>query len=346
MLEDAANSPNKSGLTKEELLSAYRTMLLTRLLDQKSLSLHNQGKIGSYTSSAGQEASQVGSVYGLQARDYLFPYYRDQGVLLARGVTPEQLLDRYFGNAADNMKGRDLPNLYSFKELRIFSNSAPIASNIQISVGFAMAAKMKKEDVVAVSYFGDGATSSSEFHVGLNFAGVYKAPCIFICENNQYAISVPVSRQTASKNLSIKAEAYGIAGLTIDGNDFFAVREAVSAARERASKGLGATLIECVTYRYSPHSSSDDWKKYRTSEEVEEWKKKDPVLLFKNKLLAMSILTKESEKKLFDQGQEQVNAAAKTSENVPPPPIDSLITDVYAEIPWNLKDESEQMGGS
>jgi len=345
VMEDilTANSraPKESELGKDQLVAAYRTMLLTRLMDQKSLSLHNQGKIGSYTSSAGQEATQIGSIYGLQDRDYIFPYYRDQGVLLARGVTPEQLFNRYLGNSADNMKGRDLPNLYSYKEFRIFSNSAPIASNIQISVGFAMAAKMKKEDIVAVSYFGDGATSSSEFHVGLNFAGVYKAPCIFICENNQYAISVPLSRQTASKNISIKAEAYGIAGKTIDGNDFFAVREAVSAAREQASKGLGATLLECVTYRYNPHSSSDDWKKYRTNEEVEQWKKKDPILLFKNKLLGMSVLTKESEKELFDELQEQVNAAAKVAEKIPPPPNESLITDVYAEVPWNLRDESE-----
>lgn len=331
----------KARLSKEELVAAYRTMLLTRVLDQKALSLHNQGKIGSYTSSAGHEAIHVGSVYGLRPSDYLFPYYRDQGVLLAMGVTPEQILNRYFGNASDEMKGRDLPNLYSFKEHRIFSNAAPIASNLQISVGFGIAASMKKEeDIVTIAYFGDGATSSGEFHVALNFAGVYRAPCIFVCENNQYAISVPVKKQTASESISIKAEAYGIASKKIDGNDFFTVQAAVSAARERASKGLGSTLIECVTYRYSPHSSADDWKRYRTSDEVEEWKKKDPIIRFKNQLLEMQILTEKSEKEIFDQVQERVNSAAKSTENIPPPPEDSLFTDVYAEVPRNLKDEA------
>src|SRR5579872_7056468 len=343
MLEDRleVGPQKKAGLKKEELLSAYRTMLLTRILDQKTLSLHNQGKIGSYTSSAGHEAAHVGSVYGLQAQDYLFPYYRDQGVLLARGVPPEKILNRYFGNASDEMKGRDLPNLYSFRNYKIFSNAAPIASNLQISVGYAMAARMKNEDdLVAVSYFGDGATSSGEFHVALNFAGVYKTPCIFICENNQYAISVPVKRQTASKTISMKAAAYGIAGETVDGNDFFAVQASVSAARERAVKGEGATLIECVTYRYSPHSSSDDWKRYRAKEEVDEWKKKDPLSQFKEKLLAMSVLTIDVEKRMSDQLQEQVNTAAKIAEGIPDPPIESLIQDVYAEIPQSLKDEA------
>ncbi len=245
MIEDIQTHNSRlrqSGLTKQDLLNAYRLMLLTRLLDSKALALHNQGKIGSYTSSAGHEATHVGSVYGITKHDYIFPYYRDQGVLLALGVTVKQLLNRYFGNASDDMKGRDLPNLYSYRENRIFSNSAPIASNLQISVGFAMAAKMNKEDIVAISYFGDGATSSGEFHVALNFAGVFKAPCIFVCENNQYAISVPLKRQTASENISMKARAYGIHGETIDGNDFFAVQRAVSEAERSGSEGAGSNF--------------------------------------------------------------------------------------------------------
>lgn len=318
-------------------------MVLTRLLDQKALSLHNQGKIGSYTSSAGHEASQVGSVYGLKPHDYIFPYYRDQGVLLARGVPPDLILNRYFGNASDLMKGRDLPNLYSFKDFRIFSNAAPIASNLQVAVGYAMAAKMKKEeDLVAVAYMGEGATSSGEFHVALNFAGVYSAPCIFICENNQYAISVPVGRQTASENISMKAPAYGIAGETVDGNDFFAVEHSVQAARERAvSKGV-PTLIECVTYRHSPHSSADDWKRYRTSEEVDVWKKKDPILRFKEKLIEMSILTKDSEREIYDQVLEQVNLAAKSTEKISDPSDRTLVEDVYAAVPKSLEDELQK----
>jgi len=331
--------PKNFGLTNEQLLEAYRTMLLVRLLDQKAISLHNQGKIGSYTSSAGHEAAQVGSVYGLEPNDYIFPYYRDQGVLLARGVTPEQLLNRFIGNAADEIKGRDLPNLWSYRENRIFSIGAPIASNLQISVGFAMAAKMRKEDLVTIAYFGEGATSSGEFHVALNFAGVYRTPSIFVCENNHYAISVPVKRQTASGTISIKARAYGIEGVTVNGNDLFEVHEAVASARKRAASGGGATLIEGLTYRYSPHSSADDWKRYRSSEEVEEWKKRDPIVLFKNLLLTKGILTKEAEKEIYDQTQERVNKAAKAVVNIPDPPIESLIEDVFDEIPRNLKEE-------
>jgi pyruvate dehydrogenase E1 component alpha subunit len=170
---------------------------------------------------------------------------------------------------------------------------------------------------------------------------VYNAPCIFICENNQYAISVPLKRQTASENISMKAKAYGIAGETVDGNDFFAVQEAVAAARERASKGLGATLIECVTYRYSPHSSADDWKRYRTTEEVDEWKKKDPINRLRDELLATSVLTKENEKKLADQLQEQINLAVKSTESIANPPDSTLITDVFAKVPEGLKEEFE-----
>jgi pyruvate dehydrogenase E1 component alpha subunit len=320
----------EDGLTMERSLAAYRVMLLTRLLDSKALGLHNQGKIGSYTSSAGHEAIHVGSVYGIDTRDWIFPYYRDQGVLLARGVSVEQLLNRYFGNASDAMLGRDLPNLYSFRERRIFSIAAPIASNLQISVGFAMAAKMRGENIVTISYFGDGATSSSEFHTALNFAGVYGAPCIFICENNQYAISVPFKRQTASQNVAIKARAYGIVGYAIDGNDFFAVQAAVSAARERALKGEGSTLLECATYRHSAHSTADEWKRYRTQEELEEWKKRDPVKLMKDYLIAKSIMTVDSETKLQDEVQAEIVAAIKTTENIPAPPEESLFTDVYA----------------
>lgn len=320
-------------LSREELLAAYRVMLLTRLLDSKALGLHNQGRIGSYTSSAGHEGTHVGSVYGLDDNDWIFPYYRDQGVLLARGVTVEQLLNRYFGNAADLMKGRDLPNLYSFRERRIFSIAAPIASNLMISVGFAMAARRKGENIIAISYFGDGATSSGEFHVALNFAGVFKAPCIFVCENNQYAISVPFKRQTASSDVASKAKAYGIEGHSVDGNDFFAVRAAVSAARKRALQGQGSTLIECVTYRHSAHSTADEWTRYRTKEELEEWKKRDPVRLMKDRLIEESILTEQSEREIASEVQAEIAAAIKSSENIPPPPEKSLLTDVYSDFP-------------
>ncbi|HZW56095.1 MAG TPA: thiamine pyrophosphate-dependent dehydrogenase E1 component subunit alpha [Nitrososphaerales archaeon] len=323
----------------EELLVAYRNMVLTRSLDEKLVALQRQGRLGTYVSSSGQEATQVGVTLGISKgnRDWVFPMYRDLGVVVQMGVPLDSILDRLFSNENDKSLGRDLPNAYGWKEYRIFSLAAPIASHVCPAVGFAMAARMRNDDLVTVATFGDGATSSSEFHVGMNFAGVYKAPAILVCENNQYAISVPVTLQTASESIAIKATAYGFEGVKVDGNDLMAVYSAVSAAAEKARRGDGPTLIECYTYRIGAHSTSDDWKKYRSQEEVESWKRKDPLPRVMNYLeKKRNAWSREKETQLRSQLDAEISKAIQKSESLPPPPVATMFDDVYAKPTWNV----------
>jgi pyruvate dehydrogenase E1 component alpha subunit len=326
-------------ISTETLLSAYRTMVLTRCLDERLVTLQRQGRLGTYVSCAGQEASQIGSVMALSERDWIFPMYRDMGMILQIGVPLDSLVNRLLGNSEDESLGRDLPNLFSWKKYRVASFAAPIASHVPLAVGFAMAAKIRNDKIITLTTFGDGATSSGEFHVAMNFAGVYKSPTIFVCENNQYAISVPVNRQTASSSIAVKASAYGFEGVRVDGNDIFAVYSAVKDAADNAKRGGGPRLIECVTYRLQAHSTADDWKRYRPSEEVEKWRERDPlkrVRLYLEK--DRRVLSDEKDAALKSEINSLVSAAISKSYSIPPPRASSMLDDVYAEIPWNLSE--------
>ncbi len=326
-------------LSDDTLLVAYKNMQLVRALDDKLVSLQRQGRLGTYVSCAGQEASQVGAVMALaKGKDWIFPMYRDMGMIVQAGVSIGDLVNRMLGNAEDIAKGRDLPNLFAWREKKIVSFAAPIASQVPLAVGFAMAARSKKDDLVTITSFGDGATSSSEFHVAMNFAGVYKSPTVFVCENNQYAISVPVAKQTASKTLALKAHAYGFEGVLVDGNDLFAVYSEMKRAVEKARSGCGPTLVECLTYRLAAHSTADDWKRYRESDEVKEWTAKDPNTRLRKYLQetrkAWSDEKEESMKKEIDS---VVGQAIVNSEKIPPPPVETLFEDVFKEMPAALK---------
>jgi pyruvate dehydrogenase E1 component alpha subunit len=329
----------------ELLLEAYRNMVLTRLLDEKLISLQRQGKIGTYVSCSGQEATQIGAVLALSKdKDWIFPTYRDMGMIIQAGVSLKELINRMFGNSEDKALGRDLPNLFGWKSKKIVSFAAPIASHVPLATGFAMAAKLRKEDLVTVATFGDGATSSGEFHVAMNFSGVYKAPTIFICENNQYAISVPIRQQTASESIAMKAHAYGFDGVKVDGNDLFAVYAAVRRAVEKARKGEGPTLIECLTYRLGSHSTADDWTKYRPKDEVESWKKKDPIPRLKEYLIAdRRAWSEENDAKLRSEIEAEIGQAVTSGEKIPPPDVKTLFQDVYSSIPKNLEEQSKEL---
>ncbi|MGI0079236.1 MAG: pyruvate dehydrogenase (acetyl-transferring) E1 component subunit alpha [Nitrososphaerales archaeon] len=330
-------------IPSEELLTAYRSMVLTRILDEKLIALQRQGRMGTYVSCSGQEASQVGSVMGLSKADWIFPMYRDLGMAVQAGVPMLTILNRMFGNADDELLGRDLPNLLGWRKYKIVSFAAPIASHLPLAAGFAMAAKIRKDDLVTLSTFGDGATSSGEFHIAMNFAGVYKAPTIFVCENNQYAISVPLKMQTASATIAIKARAYGFEGVRVDGNDIIAVYTSVKRAAEKARRGEGPTLIECVTYRLGAHSTSDDWKKYRSVEEVEMWRKRDPIQRLKVYLERdRKIWTEDSDAKLRARFESEISSSISVSERIPPPSVETLFEEVYSELPWNLKEQFEE----
>jgi pyruvate dehydrogenase E1 component alpha subunit len=329
----------------EILIEAYHNMVLTRILDEKLISLQRQGRLGTYVSCSGQEASQIGSVLAIsKEKDWLFPMYRDLGMIIQAGVSLEQVINRMLGNSADEALGRDLPNLFAWKAKKIVSFAAPIASHLPLATGFAMAAKFRKDNLVCLASFGDGATSSGEFHVAMNFAGVYTAPVIFICENNQYAISVPVSQQTASESIAIKAEAYGFEGIKVDGNDILAVYDSVRKAVDKARKGEGPTLIECVTYRLGSHSTADDWKKYRSVEEVEIWKKRDPIPRLKSYLIGnRRAWSEEKDSKMRSDIENEVSRAISSGEKIPPPDVKTLFQDVYANLPRNLEEESKEL---
>lgn len=252
-------------------------------------------------------------------------------------------MNQYFANAEDVQKGRQLTNLFGVKDVNYVSGSAPIATQIPHAVGVALAAKLRGDPIVTLAYFGDGATSENDFHTGMNFAGVYKTPTIFFCQNNHWAISVPVEKQTASETIAIKAKAYGFEGVRVDGNDVLAVYRTTTEAVEKARKGGGPTLIEAVTYRIGPHSSSDDPKRYRSEEELEEWQKRDPLIRFRRYLEKKGIWSEAEEKKAQDDASHQLDQAIAHAEKLPRPALETLFTDVYEEMPWHLEEQLREL---
>ena len=316
-------------------------MLTTRIFDAKAMNLQRQGRIGFYVPCAGQEAAQIGSAFALREDDWALPTYRDTGVAILRGVPLKAMFDHLMGNSADLMLGRQMPNHWGYKSANFVSIASTIAAHLPVATGVAMAIKMKKDkDRIVMAYHGDGATSEGDFHCAYNFAGVYKVPIVFICENNGWAISLPSSMQTASRTFAEKAQAYGFEGMRVDGNDVLAVYKATREAVDRARKGEGPTMIECLTYRMGPHSTSDDPNRYRTKEEIEAWKRKDPIERFKAYLNRKGILDGESENRMRSEIEAEISKAIQEEEKVPPPKIETMFTDVYAgELTPNLKEQ-------
>jgi len=248
-----------------------------------------------------------------------------------------------FGRAQDLSKGHQMPNSLGDRTLNYVNLSAPVGAMLPHAVGVALAAKLRKEAIVALAYFGEGATSSNEFHTALNFAGVFKAPTVFICHNNQYAISVPFARQTAVSSIARKALAYGIDGIRVDGNDVLGVYRVTKEAVEKARSNHMPTLIEAVTYRLGPHSSVDDPTRYRSQKEVEEWQRKDPLDRYKRYLGKKRLLNAEQDEKLRAEIQLEVESAVKDVEAAPSPALETLIEDVYAEVPSHLLEQFKQV---
>ena len=256
------------GLDPELYQEMYRNMVLARELDRRMLALQRQGRIGTYAMLEGQEAVQIGSALALEENDFVFPSYREHGVQITRGLPMEVLLAYWKG----------LPNSgWDIDKYRTGIVTVPIASQLPHAVGYSYMTKLRGESTVTAVYFGDGATSETDFHAGMNFAGVWKTPTVFICANNLYAISVPYDKQTASETIAQKAQAYGFEGLRVDGMDPIAVYLATKLAARRAREGKGPTLIEAMTYRYGAHATADDATLYRTREEEDSWKKKDAI---------------------------------------------------------------------
>jgi TPP-dependent pyruvate/acetoin dehydrogenase alpha subunit len=270
------------GLGSDDLLSMYRFILTARLCDEAAFRLNRQGKAPFVVPVSGHEGCQVGTAYALQrGSDIWLPYYRDLAVVLVAGFTPKDVFLGLFAKADDpSSGGRQMPSHWGSRRLGIMSHSSPIGTQIPHAAGIAYAAKYRGEHTVAACWFGEGATSEGDWHEGLNFSGIHKLPVVYICENNHYAISVSQTKQMPIKNVADRAAAYGFPGVVVDGSDTLACYAAMKQAVERARAGEGPTLIEAKTYRFFPHTSDDDDRSYRSREEVEEAKHKDPLLVF------------------------------------------------------------------
>ncbi|MDM5212902.1 thiamine pyrophosphate-dependent dehydrogenase E1 component subunit alpha [Peribacillus sp. NJ4] len=321
------------GLSDEKVLEMYRVMLLARRIDERMWLLNRSGKIPFVVSCQGQEAAQVGAAFALnREKDYVLPYYRDLGVVLAFGMTARDLMLSSFAKAEDpNSGGRQMPGHFGQKKNRIVTGSSPVTTQVPHAVGIALAAKMEGKDIVSFVTFGEGSSNQGDFHEGANFAGVHKLPVILMCENNQYAISIPIEKQLACKKVSDRAIGYGMPGVTVDGNDPIEVYRVVKEAAERGRRGEGPSLIETVSYRLTPHSSDDDDSQYRSPDEVAEAKKIDSIITFGAYLKATGIMDDQMEKKLNEEIMEVVNEATDYAENAPFANEDTLSKYVYAE---------------
>jgi TPP-dependent pyruvate/acetoin dehydrogenase alpha subunit len=329
--------------SNEVLLKMYTLMLTIRFWDERCLKLQRSGRISFCVTSRGEEATQAGTAAALRDTDWVFPAYRQPGIPLWRGATLETLAHQIFGSAKDVSLGHQMPNHYSFHHLHFASVSSVIGTQISHATGGAMAAQARGSDDVAVTYFGDGSTSSNDFHSALTIAGAKKAPALFFCVNNHYAISLHVSQQTGAKYLADKGIGYGMKAVRVDGNDVLAVYQSTLAMAERARRGEGPALLELVTYRLNPHSSSDDDARYRLKGEMGNWVDKDPIPRFEAFLLEKGVLSPPQADALKIQVEADVLEATKIAQETPLPEWQTLIEGVYAEIPATLQADMDDL---
>jgi pyruvate dehydrogenase E1 component alpha subunit len=335
----------------------YRTQVLARTFDEKAISLHRQGRIGTYAPMRGQEAAQVGAAAALSETDYCFPTYRDHAMYLQRGTDLADVLCHLLGQGnyvdREDTGERSSPSppstsSHEADDVRTFPPTIPIATQLPHAVGVGMAADYRGDDVATLASFGDGATSEGDFHEALNFAGVFDAPAVFFCQNNGYAISVPTERQTASATIAQKADAYGFEGVRVDGNDVVAVYEVVSAALERARSGEGPTLVEAVTYRRGPHTTTDDPSKYRDDDgnDVPPCAEKDPLDRTREYLEATHGWSEADETALRESAERTVERAVQAAEGRPSPDVDEMFDHVYAERPERFDRQRERVAAN
>lgn len=330
-------------ISNDDLIQGYKAMVVTRLIDERMLTIQRQGIISFSLSSFGEEACAVASAAALDFNDWMYPQYRESGVMFWRGCTIQQFMHQMFGNCEDLILGRQMPNHFGSRKLNVVPVSSPIATQIPHAAGCAYAMKLQGEKTVSICYFGEGATSEGDFHAGLNFAAVRKAPAIFFCRNNGYAISTPTSRQYASDGVAPKGEGYGIKTYRVDGNDFFAIHEVVTQARSHCLEGKGPVLIEAMTFRMGAHSTSDDPTLYRKETELKGWEKKCPILRLRRYLVSKGLWDQKSEMDLLAKTGDEITKAIEIAKATPPPPLHTMIEHVYFEIPPTLKEEFREM---
>lgn len=319
-------------LTDEQLLHVHRIMLLSRRFDERLLSLQRQGRVGTFAPIKGQEAAQIGAVAALTKEDWVVPAFRETAATIYRGAP---LSDLFIFQAGYNDGGTMAEDRHDLPV------AVPVGTQMLHAVGIAYAMRYRKQKQVVITFFGDGATSEGDFHEALNFAGVLNTATVFVCQNNQWAISTPRSKQTKAKTLAQKALAYGLPGIQVDGNDIFAVYAAAQEAVARARSGDGATLIECVTYRLSVHTTADDPTKYRSADEVKEWEKRDPLPRLQNYLIERDVLSNKKietlEKEIKDEIEQAWREAQERMKTMDDPIV--MFDHIYAEMPPYLEEQ-------
>jgi 2-oxoisovalerate dehydrogenase E1 component alpha subunit len=331
-------------IDKDLALKMFDTMQFIRILDERMIAAQRQGRISFYLSSLGEEAASIGSAAALDDGDMIMGQYREQGALAYRGFTVEQFMDQLFSNERDLGKGRQMPVHYGCADLNFMTIASPLATQIPQATGYAYGQKMDKTGNCTICYFGEGAASEGDFHAALNMAAVYKVPAIFFCRNNGYAISTPSQgEQYAGDGIAPRGVAYGMKTIRVDGNDILAVYLATQMARKLAVEENEPVLIEGMSYRMAGHSTSDDPTGYRTRDEEEAWRAKDPLTRFQTYLIKKKWLTEKDAEEIFAEKKAAVLAALKKSEKVPAPHIDELINDVYDTPTQQLKEQLEQL---
>jgi len=328
---DAALMPE---IDPSRIRDLYRDMVLMRTFDTKALKLQRQGRMGTWPPIKGQEAIQAGVALAMGENDWLIPAFREHGIMVLRGV-PLHLVFAYW---AGDERGSSYP-----EGVRCFPVAVPVGSQWQHGTGVGLSLKLRGEDAVAVTFGGDGSTSEGDFHEAVNCAGVFGAKTVFVIQNNQWAISMPLHQQTAAETLAQKAHAYGIPGIQVDGNDVFAVYAAATEAIERARRGEGPTLIEAVTYRLGDHTTADDASRYRTKEELEEWEGRDPILRLRRYLVEQGMWDDDQEAVLLEEATSWVDAQVQALEEMEPQAPEEIFTSMYAAMPPHVVEQMQSL---
>jgi len=336
---DTWQVPASLPFSVDRLQALYRAMLRLRTVDERMMTLQRQGRIGFYGAATGQEAAALATAYALESTDWIFPALREAGAMLLRGYPLPTYLSQLFGNSGDVQKGRQMPSHQMDRRVNQVSWGSCIGTQLPHAVGAAFAARAQGRKDVMVAYMGDGATSSADFHVALNFAAVWKAPVVFVCQNNHWSISIPTQGQTAAKSLVSRARGYGMPGVQVDGNDALATFSVMSDAVKRAREGQGPTFIEAETYRIGAHSSSDDPTRYRDENEVRLWKGRDPLLRLRRVMDRFAGWNDAQDDALKAALLDDVNAALAEAEKLSEPVPETLFEDVFAIRPWHLVEQ-------
>jgi 2-oxoisovalerate dehydrogenase E1 component subunit alpha len=329
----APSSTGDAGLSTEILIDMYRHLALARALDERMWQLNRSGRAAFIVSGQGHEGAQVGAGFALKrGTDFLVPYYRDLALSLVFGLSATDVMMAALARAADPTSGgRQMPAHYGSARLNIVTSSSPVATQIPHAVGIAYAAKMRKTGAVAITCFGEGGSSKGDFHESCNFAAIHKLPVIFFCENNNYAISVPIEEQVSVPHVADRAVAYGFPGEVVDGTDVLAVYQVIKEAADRARNGEGPTLVEAKVYRFQPHTSDDDDRAYRDPDEVKAWRARDPLVLFEARLRELGVLDDDQIARIRSGIGQEVDHATEAAENAPLPDAATFDRHVYAD---------------